>query len=499
MRRYLYLWHRWLGIGLCLFMALWLVSGVVMLYVGYPKLTPGERVAHLPPLPAGACCIEPAVALQAAGRPEAPASLRLVGVAGRPGYVLGYPDGETRVVDALGGELRPPVNERMARDSAWQFSAGIMVQAPERVDEDTWTHSRGLDPHRPLYRVRVDDGEQRWLYVSSRSGEVVLDVSARERAWNFLGAWLHWLYPLRGGALDSWWRDLVIYLSLAATLMVTLGSAVGLLRWRFSQPYRSGSRSPYPAGFGRWHHLSGLLFGGLLLAWIFSGLMSMRPWALFDGDRGLPLAALRGGELDRRGLDALPLHEALRLLHEAGLRPHELEWRLLDGVILTVAVDARGDRRVLEWRAGARPLPELPEQRLDSALRRLGGPVSIDRLHDYDFYYYPRAEQSMYGFQRRPLPVLRARYGAAGETWLHLDPASGEVLEQLGPHRRTARWLFNLLHSWDWLPLLRAPAWREALIIVASLGALLISGSGVVLGWRRLRRSMRPARGGRGR
>ena len=47
-KRYLYLWHRWLGIALCLFMALWFVSGVVMLYVGYPKLTPAEHLAHLP-------------------------------------------------------------------------------------------------------------------------------------------------------------------------------------------------------------------------------------------------------------------------------------------------------------------------------------------------------------------------------------------------------------------------------------------------------------------
>ena len=52
LKRQLYLWHRWLGIGLCLLMALWFVSGVVMLYVGYPKLTSSERLGHLPALPA---------------------------------------------------------------------------------------------------------------------------------------------------------------------------------------------------------------------------------------------------------------------------------------------------------------------------------------------------------------------------------------------------------------------------------------------------------------
>lgn len=57
LKRQLYLWHRWLGIALCLLMALWFVSGVVMLFVGYPKLTPSERLGHLPVLPA-ACCAE---------------------------------------------------------------------------------------------------------------------------------------------------------------------------------------------------------------------------------------------------------------------------------------------------------------------------------------------------------------------------------------------------------------------------------------------------------
>ncbi|MFG6446631.1 hypothetical protein ACG0Z6_00090 [Roseateles sp. BYS180W] len=41
---------RWLGIALCLVMALWFVSGMVMLYVGYPRLTPQEQLQALPAL-----------------------------------------------------------------------------------------------------------------------------------------------------------------------------------------------------------------------------------------------------------------------------------------------------------------------------------------------------------------------------------------------------------------------------------------------------------------
>jgi hypothetical protein len=45
MKCYLYLLHRWLGVSL--FMALWLVSGVMMMYVDYPKLTEIQRLTHM--------------------------------------------------------------------------------------------------------------------------------------------------------------------------------------------------------------------------------------------------------------------------------------------------------------------------------------------------------------------------------------------------------------------------------------------------------------------
>ncbi|BCQ63524.1 hypothetical protein PBOI14_52740 [Pseudomonas sp. Boi14] len=91
MKRYLYLWHRWLGIVACLFMALWFISGVVMLYVGYPKLTPAEHLAHLPVLQ-----LEPAPAdlgqvLHAADPHQPPTRIRLTTVAGQPRYILEYP------------------------------------------------------------------------------------------------------------------------------------------------------------------------------------------------------------------------------------------------------------------------------------------------------------------------------------------------------------------------------------------------------------------------
>ena len=55
-RRMAFLVHRWLGIALALLMALWTLSGFVMMYVSYPETSAAERIAGLDPLDLSACC-----------------------------------------------------------------------------------------------------------------------------------------------------------------------------------------------------------------------------------------------------------------------------------------------------------------------------------------------------------------------------------------------------------------------------------------------------------
>lgn len=485
-KRHLYLWHRWLGIVLCLFMALWFVSGVVMLYVGYPKLTPAEHLARLPVLDPRTCCISAADALRASGVEQPPATLRLTSAAGTPRYLLGYADGRSVAVDARSGGRIERVDAEQALASARQFDGSVAAHYREQVEEDTWSRSRALDGDRPLHVVQLDDAEQRLLYISSRSGAVVRDATWNERAWNWLGAWLHWLYAFRD---SNWWTDIVIYLSLAATAMALLGQVVGVLRWRFSRPYRNGARTPY-SGFARWHHVGGMLFGLVLIAWIFSGLMSMRPWHLFENQSTLSLAAYQGGALSAERLTLAPA-DVLQRMQQSGVQARELEWRMLAGTAYLTARDGAGRSRVLALEEeGGLPLQQLPDELLRNAARAMQpeGKQQVAVLQRYDSYYYAREAQSMYGNQTRPLPVLQVRFDDPAQTWLYLDPRSGAVVLQLDASGRSGRWLFNLLHSWDWQPLLERPLLREVLIIAFSLGGLAISLTGVVLGWRRLRR-----------
>lgn len=490
-KRWLYLTHRWTGIVLCLFFAMWFLSGVVMMYVGYPKLTPQERMTHLAPLDGAGIAVTPAQALAAAGASNL-SGLSLAAVrAGAPVYLV--PVGKQqapKVVDAASGALLPPADAAvaMATASAW-FDGQYSAHYQGAVQEDAYTHSRALDPHRPLHRVDMNDPARTRLYISSATGAVALDATRTERMWNYVGAWIHWLYPLRGNALNASWHSIVVWLSVAGVVVALTGTVVGILRWRFSRPYASGSRSPYRDGMMRWHHLSGLLFAVITITWIFSGLMSMNPWRLFTS-HAAPLAesAYTGGPAAATPTQATPA----ALITALPGRVKELSWTRVDGQNLVLARGGAGAAHVLASN-DARPYALDPDNLRRAAATLVPGAALVDvqMLDGYDFYYYARDEHAMLGHIEKPLPVWRLVFDNPQATWVYLEPRTGQIVSRQDRSHRSSRWLFAFLHSWDWPGLLaRRPLW-DAWLIFLSLGGMALSITGVTIGWRRLGKKLR--------
>jgi len=499
LKRWLFLVHRCLCVVACLFFAMWFVSGVVMMYVGYPKLTERERLLHLPALDVQAALLSPRQALDTAGLQGPLSELRLANARGGESVYLATPEkdaslaGKTKprardtdvvIIDARTGQRLEEVSQQLALASARAYAGEkIDTRYEGKVIEDAFTHSRALDAHRPLHLVQLADDDNTRLYMSGKTGEVVRDATRNERLWNYAGAWIHWLYPFRGNLFDGWWTDIVIWLSIGGTVLALTGTVVGILRWRFIKPYRSGSRTPYRTGFMRWHHIVGLLFAFITITWIFSGLMSMNPWRIFDsGAAPLQTKQMQGGALMISDLDQPPA----RLLNAAGHPVSELRWAKTLGVTSVAAYGATGAPMLLDSQT-AKPLV-LDEQALIQASGKLlPYPIAeVQKLDRYDLYYYARDPHTMGGGADKPLPILRVIFADPNATWVHIDPQTGSVLGKTDSHRRTSRWLFAMLHSWDWLPLLdRRPLW-DILLIVLSIGGAVLSITGVVIGWRRL-------------
>ena len=492
LKRLLYQLHRWTGIAACVLMLLWFISGMVMLFVGYPKLTPWERLGALPQLRMAGCC-------QPLAQVDIPVDAReivLTTLAGAPVYRVRDGAGRPRLFDAASGQRLPPASRNTALASARAFVPGADARYLGLLQEDRWTHSRSLDAHRPLHQVQMMDAARTMLYLSSATGEVVLDAPREQRLWNFVGAWLHWIYPLRNHSTDPVWNWIIIISSAVATLTALTGTVAGIWRWRFAGRYKSGARTPYREPWMRWHHVTGLLFAGMVFAWIFSGLMSMNPFHIFDPQGRRPdLAAWQGGSPAARQLDLTP-PQALTLLAGQGFRAVELEWRVLDGQPYLLARDAAARTRLI-MRQDGQPVvreqwPQAPL--LQAAAKLMPGIASRrDWLTAYDAYYYGREPEAMMGASERRLPVLQLRFDDHQANWVYLDPYTGTVALGVDRRQRVSRWLFSFLHSWDLPPLLRSGPWRESVLILLSLGGLALSATGVVIGWRRLRGKWRVA------
>ncbi|MBG7618929.1 PepSY domain-containing protein [Herbaspirillum sp. AP02] len=486
LRRWTYLTHRWCGVAGCLLMALWFASGVVMLFVGYPKLTPWDRLAALPALEAGSKLQGPP--------PQARAgALVLNAASGQPRYLLRREDGSLLSLDAASGAAQAQFDRDAALRAARLFRPGAEAHYLGQLHEDRWTHARSLDAHRPMHQIMLDDAAHTLVYVSSHSGEVVMQATRLQRGWNYVGAWLHWLYVFKDQPVDPVWTWTVIALSAGCVLVACSGIVVGLWRWRFGRPYKSGSHSPFTPGWMRWHHLLGLGFAAITLTWIFSGLMSMNPLGIFSAAQRPDLARYAAVPA-QGGLLAAPTDAILQSLAESGFRPVELEWLTLagqpfvlardahDGTRLVLAADAQGQRLLVAQHWSRATLEQAGTRLMSAPL------VAVERMDHYDAYYYRRDSEAMMGGAQRQLPVLRLRFADAGHTLVYLNLQSGQVEMSADRAQRIGRWLFSLLHSWDLGPMLAAGWLREAVLILLSLGGLALSGSGVVIGWRRLRR-----------
>lgn len=424
MKRWLFLTHRWFGVAGCVLMVLWFVSGVVMMYVPFPALTQAERLAALPLLEVPT--ISPAQALtRADGAPVQ--QLRLLRPVDAPVYALRLEGRGWIGVDGRDGRLLH-VDADLARRVVARF-AGQPAQRVTRLERDQWSVSAALDPHRPLFAVSTVDGGLH--YVSSRTGEVVRDTARTERGWNWVGAVVHWVYPTVLRSRPTLWHWTVIGLSAYALVTALLGSVIGVMRWR---RYASGKRSPY-AGWQRWHHLLGLAGAVWVLAWLFSGLMSMNPGDVFSPRR--PAASQLQAWAGRAWQPVMP---ALA----AGVK--EVEWLPdREGTLAWLRRDATHSLLLRE----ARPVHiDADFVRERGLALGWGPPVTVERLDAPDLHYHARNAPV-------PLPVWRLRFADHQATWVHVDGQSGQPVGRIDASNRVARWLYHGLHSWDFEPLLR--------------------------------------------
>ena len=475
MNRYVFLLHRYAGMALGLVISLWCLSGIVMMYVQYPEMSPADKAGVLERLDLAECCQQ---SLDRLISREAIDSLRIEAMRGIPVLRIVYASGNRQTIDLRSGTLLGRLDARAAADVAGSFARvnGIdRYRAAGALERDQWTVYGAYNAHRPLYKFIADDNAGTQWYVSSVTGEVVQTTTAYQRFWNWFGAVPHWLYPTVLRQHTFAWSQTVIWLTILATFLTLFGVYVGLRQLRSR---RSGRYSPY-RGAALWHHYAGLFFGGLMLTWLVSGFFSMNPWGALES---------RGFEQERiRQQGTTPTFDSalIRTIEELSaveipVDTVRVELHVVNNHRFFVHWNAAGERGRLDESLAS--IGEFSREALFDAANRMRPTISVEKagwLDSDDAYYFSHHDE-------RPLPVFRIVY-SDGERF-YLDGLTGEIVYAVDRNERLYRWLHYALHRGDFTAAMRArPVW-DAIMLPLMLGVSISALTGAWMGLRRVRR-----------
>lgn len=460
--RVLLIAHRYLGLGVGPFMIMWCLSGIVMMYVPYPRLPELARRSGLGPIDWGSLGshaggpederIDAATVEMLAGRVVLRANLRTIDLAG------GTPI----------GAITPERASAIASDFAACFPGIERRERPEvreLVRDDTWTFSGIAPQERPLYRVALGDRNATEIYVSSVTGRVVQATTRRQRAWSWFGSVPHWIYVAALRRHARIWNAVVVFVSACGSFLTVFGIALGVSRWK------SGLNGRRVRNARQLHHLAGLVFGIATLTWVASGLLSMNPGGLFESrDDGPAQIALQGSPPAMSRVTAA-LHAIARSAIAA--RAVSVEMAPLGGDLYFVIQDHAGRRIRVDESARPAPLTQESIQRTTVAAFS-GAPVEL--LPSGDDYFIPET----------PTPVYRVIADDTEHIRYYLDSVSGEVETSVGPSDKKYRWLHDAFHKLDAPSALRASSIRWVLMIALLAGAAATGVSGLLIGIRHL-------------
>ncbi|MBL4821258.1 MAG: PepSY domain-containing protein [Gammaproteobacteria bacterium] len=476
MVKILFLLHRYLGITIGLVMLLWTMSGIIMMYKQYPEIDHWEASSLKKNIELDNCCKLPSSQILL---DESFSKVQLEMLNSEPVLRLNTKDRGLISYQLSSGIAFNSIDQSRAKDIAENFVSdhypGSAITGSFTLDNDQWTVSSRYHNHRPLFKFGLDNSESTEFYISSHTGSIVQITTSDQRLWGYLGAVIHWLYPTMLRQNTAVWAQVVIWLTIVGIFLTVTGLYIGIHQfWK----RRNGRLSPY-RGIVLYHHYSGLIFGILTLTWVASGLLSMNPWGMLEGE-GIADEYQR---MTERELTWPEVEQVLTRLDTAPMTPDtvQLDISVMAGEVSVIAHERNGNKQRLHPESLQAYPYSLDE--LENLARRLQPDsliTSMQLITAADYYYYVHHEP-------REFPVYRVIIGDSQRRHYYLSPADGHILLKVDSNLRWYRWLFNGFHRGDFNKLTRSRPFWDSFMLSFLIGVTLVCGTGSYMGIRRLR------------
>ncbi|HEX7759899.1 MAG TPA: PepSY domain-containing protein [Caulobacteraceae bacterium] len=463
--------HRWVGVVLCALFAVWFATGAMMVFVAFPTLPPDDRFAHSEPIDLTRLGVSPS---EAAARLPRRLDLRLVSLGGAPVYVGRGPVGQDLAISGQTGTPIQAVAATQAAQIAARFGGAASARVDGPFDYDQWNVHQQFDPLRPFYRVRLADPQATELYVSARTGEVVQRTRGYERACNWLGSVVHWIYFVPVRRTFALWDWTVWWIALAGLSTATAGVWLGVSRTAKKMRSKRPSVSPF-RGLMRWHHILGLAAGAFVLSWISSGWLSMDHGRLFSEGTATDqeLRAYQGSAAASRTIAATDLQR---------LGPAtRIDFQQVDGHAIAAARGPAGAHILVTSALGAAVYSRLPTGLLADAIQAAWPQRSVSPLAAVPIDgAYAKAEGL-------PAGALLARLGGGPPLRVYVDGIDGRILVVMDRSREAYAWVYYMLHTYNFPGLSSRPVLRITILLIPLSLGFSFAITGLLVGIRRLR------------
>lgn len=476
-KRFIYSFHRILGTCLSILFLMWFLTGFVMMYHSFPKLTEKDRYAHRQSLILPEHLSETDSLIWQKQAENTPTLLILDSYFGKTRLRINGEDSTHQLVLTSEGwkQQQPPSFSEIRKYAQHWDASSPIVRVDTLHDLEQWIPFSKLRADLPVYKFYFKDSHQ--LYVSSVTGESLQWTDRNSRFWSYMGAIPHWVYFSRLRQDAGLWKTVVITLSGAGSLMCLAGILLGLRSTGIIRKRKKKGLTPYKKTGYRWHHYSGLSFGLFVFSFVFSGMMSMTNVPTIFVNIHHPE---RSDALKRSSLHGLTFRTDYRLITEKyPNRIKELQFASLGGLPVYRAI-INDSLQVFD--ASTEKLTPLHLSRKDiySITASDSSSARIDTLRSYDNYYGKIGK-------KLPLPVLKVSVKDADKSVYYINPYSGET-NYYNRNDRVSHWCYQVLHRFAFGFLVEHNTIRLALLWVALLGGTFASLTGVYLSIRYLRR-----------
>lgn len=472
--------HKITGTAISLFFLMWFITGLVLLYHPYPRLSEEIYNAKKEQLPSSLPSIEsiPEIAN------EHIKHLSLKQFQGQTLFSITTND-STYLLNIDSTKSVRPITFSSIEQIANRWINAPVIKVDTLHQREQWILYSKYERAMPIYKFYFGDPDQHELFISGRTGEVQQMTTSNQRFWAWIGAIPHKFYiPCIRKDVDTWSNSISI---VSGICVITALSGFILGLWVLIKRYRLRHvwEIPYKKRWFRWHFITGLIFGFFLIAWATSGVFSMQrvpQWLIHTereyffnpsklwGENMLPIDAYR--------MDYRKIIDKYSMLKE-------IEWTCFGNIPAYRIINGEKEHLIDASTDEVRVL-KIPLEIIMKGLRKIHGDsvtMNVSLIDKYDNYYLSR--KSTY-----PLPVYKIKVDDKDKSLYYVSPDTGYI-RYLNKNKIARKWLFNGIHYLD-IEWLMARPWLWTICIwCLCIGCGIVCLTGVVLGIKYLFHSKR--------